>query len=438
MPNKWLVAAFLPLLLLGACSSDKKPPLPGERLSVLQVQDKLQADKDIAAEALNLPEAVDNTAWPQAGGNATHMPQHLALGQKLKKLWSADVGEGSEDDRKLITAPVVAANRVFAADTNGNVSAFDLKKGKRLWEVNVLPDEDDSVTVSSGLTLGADKLFVSNGLGQLLALDPATGKQLWRQTLNAPVRGAPTYYNGRLYVITLLDETLALDANNGTTMWTHKGVQSDAGLLGSPSPAAEGSAIISAYSSGDVVALRAETGQEAWSDNLNGASEFRQRAVTQVSGFKGHPVIDQDHVIIGNASSKIVSITAAGGERLWQKEFGTMQTPWVAGDAVFIITPQNEAVALMKETGQVRWVTQLAKYEDPDDHEDTIFWQGPVMAGGRLFIAGSDEALLELDPQTGKIMRKTDIGHSAMVPPVVADGVLLLVGDNGTLTAYGS
>ena len=141
----FLILALACMVL--ACSSDKKPPLKGERIPVLQVQETLSADNDASDATITLPEPYTNTAWPQAGGNATHMPQHLALGATLKKAWSTGIGDGSKKRRKLITVPVAAFDHIFTGDTEGNVSAFDIRNGKRLWETKILQDDDKLATI---------------------------------------------------------------------------------------------------------------------------------------------------------------------------------------------------------------------------------------------------------------------------------------------------
>ncbi len=283
-----------------------------------------------------------------------------------------------------------------------------------------------------------DTLFVTDGINRVVALDPASGKKRWEKTIEGALRGAPTFNNGHLYVITLADETLALNPTNGETLWRHQGVAEAAGLLGTPSPAAQDSVVVSCYSSGDVVALRAETGQEAWTDNLSGTNEMQNHAVTKLSGFHGHPVLDGDVVVVGNAATRVVAIHVPSGERLWQKEFGLQQTPLSVGNVVYVITPQNDVLAVMKESGQMHWRRSLPRYEDPEDKEDPIFLSGPVLAGGTLWVVTSNGHLLGLDPLSGKDTNKISIPDGVMLSPVVVDGMLFILTDDGKLIAFRS
>lgn len=437
--NTFLFTTALVLTLaigLGACSSEKKPALKGNRVAVLQFQEQLKADSEAQKTALELPAAKENTAWPQAGGNAMHTPENLVLNSgKLKEIWSESIGSGSEKDRKLITVPIAAEGRVFAADTSGKISAFSIDKGKKLWEVSVLPKEDSSATVSSGLSFNNNVLYITDGVGHVLALNAVDGKKIWAQKIEQPVRGSPTVQDGRLYVITISDETYALNQQTGDILWHHTGVQEAAGLLGAPSPAVDGSVVITAYSSGDIVALRSETGQEAWTDNLTGVAEFQTHAVTQLSGFRGFPVLNQNVAIVGNASNRLVAEHVPSGERIWQKEFGVMGTPWLSGNMVFAVTSENQLVGLLKDNGQIRWTYPLTRFED-GDKENPIFWSGPIMAGDRLIVAGSNKKMLEIDPSTGVEIRRSQLPDPVMVAPIVVQKTLIVLLDNGTLVAY--
>ena len=50
------------------------------------------------------------------------------------------------------------------------------------------------------------RVYVATGYGQVLALDAATGKEIWRQQVTAPVRGAPTVADGRVFAVTVDNE----------------------------------------------------------------------------------------------------------------------------------------------------------------------------------------------------------------------------------------
>ena len=66
-----------------------------------------------------------------------------------------------------------------------------------------------------------------------------------------------------------------------------------------------------------------------------------------------------------------------------------------------------------------------------------MFWQGPVLAGGRLLLTNSLGQIVEASPEDGRVLTTTAASDLIEVPPVVvADGTLYILTNDGALTAY--
>src|SRR6185312_16016827 len=74
----------------GIFDDSDKPKMPGKRVSVLAVEQKLKVDKTLANSNVTLPEPLPNKDWAQVGGNASHNLGHLALGNELHQVWAVD------------------------------------------------------------------------------------------------------------------------------------------------------------------------------------------------------------------------------------------------------------------------------------------------------------------------------------------------------------
>lgn len=431
-----LVAA--PLLLSG-CSwfedNSDEAPLPGQRVSVLELQKTLEpTDTALKGEGFVSPDAWQNEYWPQAGGYPNHAMQHVALNSEgLKKIWSADIGQGSEDALPLTAQPVVFGNIIYALDTNANVTAFDAKNGEKLWSNSVRPAKEED-SIGGGLAVSANMLYVTNGYGEILGLNPKKGGIYWRTKLGSPTRAAPTFVNDKVYVLTLDNHITALDAVSGKKIWSYEGFSETTGLLGSSSPAADGELVIAAMSSGEVTALRSENGSVAWSDTIS--PSIQMGGASALPDIAGLPVLDKGMVIAASYGGKIAAIDVRSGARAWEREIGSAKTPWVAGNMIFYITSNAELVALGRDNGTLAWVKPLGQYIDDENAHNALLWNGPILAGNRLIVAASDDTVLEISPKDGALMRRLDTGSHVAVPPLVANGMLYLLGTNGTLSAW--
>lgn len=431
---------LLPLaLLISSCSGDdKRAPLKGERISILELQGSLQPDaleEGETAANIDLPKQWHNEFWPQAGGYPNHSMQHLALNEgDLRMVWSENIGEGSTKKLPLLAQPVVVDGRAFTLDSDARLSARSTKDGKELWAVSIRSKDESDPVISGGMSFSNAVLYVTNGYNEILAINPENGKIFWRETLPAPSRAAPTIMDNRLYVTTLDGRVIALNPSNGSLLWEYTGISESAGLVGAASAAANYDIVLPVFSSGEITALRVENGSVAWSDNLSNVRAIG--GLASLSDIRALPVIDKGLIIAISFAGRIVAIDERSGARVWQREIGGSQTPWVAGNHIFVITSDSELVALNRDNGAIVWVSQLQKYENPDKNEGRILWSGPVMAGGRLIAASTNGDLIEVAPATGQITKRHDIDAAVSIPPVVADKTLYILNEKGTLQAF--
>jgi outer membrane protein assembly factor BamB len=433
---RFLLAAVLMVVSVSGCDifDKKKTALPGERISVLGDRKDLEPDSDAANIQIVLPPPVVNESWPQSGGFANYAMHNLAIGASPQIIWTADVGAGSGTSRILTAPPVVAEGKVFAKDAQGTVSAFNADTGALLWRVTLAPEKArDSDEFGGGLAYYGGRLFVSTGFATVYSLDPATGKEEWHSTVSAPVRGAPLVYGDRVFVIAIDNRLHALAASDGSDLWQFAGLQETAGYVGGNSPAGSGDVVVAPFTSGEIAALRIDNGRPIWNETLIGA-RADVRAFGNLADIRGRPVIDRGLVIAMGSGGQIAGIDVHSGQRQWDRNIGGSQTPWPAGRFLFIVTGNADVVAMVRDTGKIRWVTPLTQYEDSKRHVP-VLWGGPVLAGDRLLLTSSLGDLLVVSPYTGEIMGKIDVRDRVRLGPVIANQTIYVLTDSGRLIA---
>lgn len=400
--------------------------LPGERHEILTQTDALSGGSEGAGPP-SIPPATANADWSQPGGNAANAPGHLALDTSLGRAWSASAGRGSSDDSRLTVSPIIYGGVVYTMDAEATVSAHG-GGGGYSWRVSLKPEyEDDDGVIGGGIAADGGRIYAATGYGDVYALSPQGGQQLWVAKLKVPVRSAPTAADGKVFVVTADNQLHALSQENGAELWTYRGIPETTGLIANASPAATGDTVVVPYSSGEVVAFNVETGEPKWADTLT-----RTQLFTSVSGLTdvaGRPVIDRDRVYAVSVSGRMVAVDLDNGTRLWTRNVASVQTPYAAGDTVYVVSMDGQLAALSREDGKARWVTKLPTKRNGN-------WNGPVLAGGLLWLSSADEKLVAVDAASGQIASQTDIGEPSYIQPVVAGGALYLLLDNGTLAAF--
>lgn len=435
-----LVASLAAVFALAGCGSgdffgeDSKVPLPGERIAVLQIGEGLKEDASLADVQVVLPRPYVNAYWSQPGGNASKALGHVDAGDALAQAWSVSIGSGGDDEVSLLTQPLVVDDTVLVLDSEANLRALSAANGRELWEHDLRPEDEDDAVYPGGIVADAENVYAATGFGEVISFSIADGSENWRVRLPGPVRGAPAIADGRLFTVTLENRTIALSTVDGVRIWEHQGITEVASLLGGATPAVRGSTVLVPYSSGQLFALRVETGRVVWVENLSSLRALD--AISRLSDIRGSPVIDDDLAFAVSHAGRMAAIDMRSGRRVWERAIGSTSMPWVAGEFVFVVSLTGEVVGLTRRDGRVRWVHRLPRYEDMEDLEDPIQYAGPVLVGDRLLIGSSDGFVYAISPYTGNLLGRIEVGDPIYVAPIAAGGTVYVLDNDAQLRAY--
>ncbi len=399
--------------------------LPGQRVPVLTAQDLNAVDPVLAGKPVALPAPVANAGWTQPGGSASNSLGHLAFGDRAAPVWRADIGTGSSSKGRLSAVPLVAGGKVFTLDAGGTVSAFSTGNGARVWSISVTPDNEKAAEgFGGGIALDGSRLYAVTGYGTAVGINPDSGAILWTQKVGEPIRSSPTAAGGKLYFVSTDSVLHCLDGNEGQELWKGRGVPVPTSLLSNVSPAVGQGFVIAAFPAGDVLAYETGSGKPTWKETLSRSSE------TTASGIladPARPVIERGTVYAVSHGGKMIAAAESTGERLWTKSVTSTQMPWVAGDTVFVVDVSGKLMAMSRADGKVRWIVELPGGKG--------HWNGPVLAGGRLWLVSGDGSLVSVQAATGQLAGTTELGEKVFITPVVAAGRMFILADDATLIA---
>ena len=215
--------------------------------------------------------------------------------------------------------------------------------------------------------------------------------------------------------------------------------RANAALLGAASPAINNNAVVVAYSSGELYALKADNGRVFWGDNLSGRRGTIGAA--RISHIRGNPVVDQNIVIATSHSGRVTAIEFKTGKRLWDLPVTSKTMPWVVGDYLYIVSIGGQVVCITKRDGRIKWVINLPEFEQKKiiglkKAKIPVEYSEPVLAGDRLIIASSIGKIYSVSPYTGEILGETQLDNGVFIEPIVADKTLLLLDREGKLIAF--
>lgn len=414
--------------------SGQRGSLPGKRQDVFSAERALKPDATAQAEPIQVPQAEELTQWVQPGGSLSRVHGNAALSSQPSEIWSVSIGSGSSSDGALTATPVITDGKIYTVDASGRVSAFNAQSGERIWD-KLVPEQrpDEASIAGAGLAYAQGKLVVTTSYGFVVQLDAVTGKQGWVRNLQVPVRSAPIIVDDKIYVISLNNTVQEISFADGALGWNHAGIQESASFLGNASATVTDDLVIVPYSSGEIFGLRRINGRMAWQENL--ASTKRVGTLPAMADIEGQLVVHDGRVHIISHSGRFVALDARSGKRVWEADAGSVQTPWFAGNSIYVVTSENQLAALAMDDGHVRWTTDLPRYIDPDNRTEQITWAGPVMAGGKLWLGNSQGELNSYNPQNGKLISSKSFSSPIYLSPVIAGRTLYVLSDDGRLTA---
>lgn len=423
-------------LLLAGCDTfdsifgERRQPLPGERRAVLRRDPPLAADPAPDGRPVALPDPAPIAEWPMAGGPPSHAPGHAAFTTTPAVAWRASAGTGSDYRRRIISGPVIASEVVYTVDAWGTVSAHALADGRLRWRADTTPEDGNAVGLGGGAAVGGDAVYVTTGAAEVLALAVADGAVRWRVRLPQPARGAPTLAGGRIFVPTIENHLIALSAEDGRRLWTYRAGALTTIPLGMPAPAVEGETVVAGFGTGELVALRVADGRVLWSESVGTGNA----SLADIVGITGLPLIDRGRVVATGMAGTTIAVDLRSGRRLWERAFGGPTGPVGAGDWVFAVTRNAQALALGREDGRIRWVTDLDPQPEGQRSDFARFGR-PMIAGGRILLPSSRGELLLLDPADGSVAGRVSLGSGVTLPMALAGGTLVALADDGTLIA---
>lgn len=432
-PLRSLALGLVAASVLSGCGwfSDEEI-LEGDRIR-LRAEPVGVAPSDVAA--VPLPLAQTNAEWTQTNGTSSHNLGHLAGSGSLSRAWSADAGKGDSDDGAITSAPIVIGGNIYTLDAGADLTSFSAGSGSQNWRVSLASKaEAGKEGFGGGLAADGGTIYAATGFGEILAVSAATGEILWRQSFGAPFRAAPAAAGGLVIAVTRDNRAVGLDAATGKVRWRMQAASSDAGLLGGASPAIAGRLVVLPFASGELIGVAGGAGRRLWSAVLSGGRKGLARS--SISDISGDPVVVGPYVIAANQSGRMIAIDGRNGQRVWTRNLGSSSPIWAAGETIFMVSDASEIMRISARDGNTLWATQMPAYKNQKDLENPISYSGPVLVDGKLLVTNSLGDLLTFDALTGIAGPSAKIDGGSVTGPVVANGTVYVLTDNGTLHAF--
>lgn len=419
-------------LFLSACG-DEEGILPGERFDI---RGNPLVQEEVKTVGLRLPAARANESWTHRAGNAAHNLGHVSLRNAPVRIWSASIGQSSTNRIFQAAEPVIGGGRIFTLDATGSVSAFSLDGGL-LWRKAISPiatSKSKGKISGGGLALNNNLLAVTTGTGIAALFDAATGNERWQQKLSAGSTTAPSLSSTQMVVVDGANRAVGLSLKTGRIQWQQRSVGASTSVLGTGSPAISGGLAIVPFDSGEVQGISTSNGLQVWSQLISGSRAGV--AKNTFAALTGDPVVVGNRVYVATFAGRMAALDRRSGLRIWTSKEGAVGPMVVAGNSIFVVSDDRKIKRLSSADGSLIWESTLPLFKKVRRQRGNIGHFGPVLAGGQLWVAGSDRMLRAFNPTSGAQTQSIELPSGAASLPVVAGGRLYLILENGQLAAF--
>lgn len=338
---------------------------------------------------------------------------------KVRKVWTAGLGDDSKFLR-LALQPASDGSRIFAASSDGRVSAFDAVKGKRLWR------RKTGLQLSGGPATDGEVVVAGSSNGDVIALNADDGAQRWLVTVSSEVLAAPAIAGGVVLVRTVDGKLAALDLADGHQRWFVQQVMPRLSVRGTGAPVVLGERVICGFDNGKLASYALVDGTPGWDVLLDPPAGRNE--VDRLADINATIRTIGDDVYVVGYRGQLTSVAAESGQALWSQDVQSYEGLAVDLENVYVSGATSALTALSRQAGVEQWKSEVLKNRDIS---------GPVAYGNSVVVGDFEGYVHFFDTATGTLKARARAGRARVTsPPLVVNDMLYVQTDGGDLAAF--
>ena len=349
---------------------------------------------------------------------ATPLPPDRPLFVADMERLSAQRGFGSSSQETATPALDPATTRMYVGLSDGMVRCRF--HGRNVWSY------DSGGSVLAAPLVDGETLYVASASGKLAALNRITGEPRWILDVHEELTTTPTIGEGKVFVMSSDEAVTAVDVASGKSLWKFRR-ERPAGftLRGNARPQLAHGLLYTGFADGTVAALEPATGVARWLKQISGPGDYLD--VDALSAPE-----DDKRVYAASAKGGLVALDAQSGEEAFRVALpGANQV--VASGARIFASGRGELIGLDRASGEKLWVFKISGDQ---------YATAAAVARDVLVFAEQYGPLIALDTATGRVRSVIDPGtgfaaNGFSEAPLVIPGAAFIISNTGTLFSLG-
>ncbi len=355
----------------------------------------------------------------------------------VKPQWVVRLGKGS-DDYFVKLPPLLDAGRLYGANLQGDVAAFDARSGARLWRSRL------GTELYSGPADGGDVVLLG-GREEVIALAKRDGSVAWRVNVGNEVLTAPVRAGETVIACTVDGKVHAIDVPTGNIRWRFSQEVPALSLRGISTPLVIGDMVVNGFANGKVIALSLTDGGQLWEAVI--AMPRGRNELERMVDVDAQLTARGELLFAAGYHGQLAALSLRSGQLLWSRDISSWSGAALAEDNLYVSDDKGDLWALTGSNGATLW-KQTAL------HARRL--SVPVVQGEYLVVGDYDGYLHWLSRDDGHIaarVRVEDADHYWPVPssepvneypedrtllatPVVAGDTVFAMDKRGVLAVF--
>ncbi len=340
----------------------------------------------------------------------------------VKPLWGDKVGGGKKQVKlRLGLGPAIDNNLVFAASDIGELVAVNLDTGHQVWIKKF-----KRMQLSAGPGAASGMVVVGSSKGWVIALEGATGRELWRTRVNSELLSAPAI-GAKVVVMRSVDGRLhGFDAGNGKELWSVEQQVPRLSLRGTAIPVISKDTVVCGFDNGKVMAVSLATGDTLWDSAL--ATPHGRTELDRLVDVDSPVGVVGDNVFATGYQGRTAMLALDSGQIWWAHDMSSYRGLAVDEENLYVTQADGIVVAMHQRDGSEIWRNDKLKRRQ---------LSAPAVTNTAVAVADFQGYLHWLDKSTGVLVARERVAKFRVsnAPASVQDTVVVLT-DSGRLAAY--
>lgn len=310
---------------------------------------------------------------------------------QVTPLWTVPTGDVPQSAHAQLPVKV-DGGRVFLADRRGSVAALNSQDGEPYWRVNL------GESLSGGPGVGENHLFVATREAELVALDKKTGAEKWRQRIRSEMLATPAVAGNQLVVQTIDGSISVYDADTGKKVWTYARTIPKLTLRGTSAPLVIGDKVLAGFADGRLVGLSLATGELLWETTI--AAPRGRTDLERLVDIDGLFQAADGIAYVSSFQGRVAAITVTDGNVLWARDMSSYAGLAIGVKQVFVSDAESKVWALDGRTGATLW-----RQDNLEGRELST----PAVVGDSVVVADFDGYVHWLSRDDGQFVARNNL-----------------------------